>query len=632
MSMLNEDDPLSSSIFDVGNHTSSILNTTRPIDSSMYASQYEEDPWGSLGAADPLAEMERTFNSPNITRTAHTVTMSDDASDYLTAANTLNGVRLPDSYSSLFSSSQRSGRVSLASLHKTLNKGRLSAIDVEKIMQLVVPNSASDVTRPEFYGALALMACAQQNIPISLPYLYKHRDSINLEPTFYDTEKPTVLTDHAKLSRRQAPDPHPAVTSPVSPLHDTKPNGIDANTGMTKKHTAPVTEQHDKKRLDTRNWFKQLEEIKVTIAPEREGFIFKHVNYIVESQKRSSIVLRRFSDFWWLQEVLLRRYPLRSLANLPPKKLGGRDAAFLEKRRKGLSRFINAIVRHPVLRKDEVVAKFLSEPSELAAWRKQNPPSLDDEFRRGHHNIEELARLTPENLDDLIEKARKRASAAIDHYINLCLIMERMIRRMHGQATDFVRFSISLNSLAEAEHRYHASECGNCQQIVKGYEKVAKHMQRESNILDNQVNIAADGVLENLKRFRDLLVSFRDMDERRSSLSGDQIESLSKRITKHRTRINQIKGVPGMEAEVNKLEEAVQMDEREMKEQRERRVFQRFCTWSEIIYVHKQQAFISSIYRDYVKDMMNFSLKSNENWRELETPVLEMPVDLDMFD
>jgi hypothetical protein len=63
--------------------------------------------------------------------------------------------------------------------------------------------------------------------------------------------------------------------------------------------------------------------------------------------------------------------------------------------------------------------------------------------------------------------------------------------------------------LAEAELRYHAGECRNCQQVVRGYETVAKHMQNESSLLEDQVGTATDGVLENLKKFRDLLVSFR---------------------------------------------------------------------------------------------------------------------------
>src|SRR5207302_10270412 len=116
----------------------------------------------------------------------------------------------------------------------------------------------------------------------------------------------------------------------------------------------------------------------INFAPEREGFLFKHVNYIVESQKRDTTVVRRYSDFWWLMECLVKRYPFRILPALPAKKIGGKlyypkfyyhllivlfedlflvvngfyftvDETFLEKRKKGLTRFLNFIARHPVL-------------------------------------------------------------------------------------------------------------------------------------------------------------------------------------------------------------------------------------------------------------------------------------------
>ncbi|OAD05325.1 hypothetical protein MUCCIDRAFT_141122 [Mucor lusitanicus CBS 277.49] len=408
---------------------------------------------------------------------------------------------------------------------------------------------------------------------------------------------------------------------------------------------------NNSKTLDTHHWFQHLEEITVTVAPEREGFIFKHVNYIVTNEKRSSIVLRRYSDFWWLLEVLLRRYPFRALPNLPPKKLGGSkykreiqheqqthsivssgDATFLEKRRKGLSRFINAIIRHPVLRQDDIVARFLTEPSELSAWRKQNPPNLDEEFKRKTHAIQDLDDMTPMNLDEQLQKARKRVSAGINHYVNLCFIMERMIRRMHGQATDFSRYSIALNSLAEAELRYHAGECRNCQHVVKGYETVAKHMQTESSILEDQVGSATDGVLENLKRFRDLLVSFRDLDERRAKLSVNQTEMISKRVAANRNKVHQNKGVPGLEAEVEKLEESIRADELELTLQQDREIFIRFCMWSELIYLHKQQAFVSSLYQSYVKDSIEFSKLRATNWQDLEAPAFEMPTNVELFE
>ncbi|KAI9310557.1 hypothetical protein BX666DRAFT_1869510, partial [Dichotomocladium elegans] len=476
------------------------------------------------------------------------------------------------------------------------------------------------LSRTEVNVALALLACAQNRLGLPEPML----DNMFPSPPLSSRS-----TDPLKLQHQEPSSP--LAGSESSRINSTYP-GMDKSEHSTPRVRSPEL-KHRKvtKTLDTHKWFQHVEEIKITIAPEREGFIFKHVNYIVESQKRSSIVLRRFSDFWWLMEVLARRYPFRALPNLPPKKVGGRDSVFLEKRRKGLSRFINAVVRHPVLRSDEIVIKFLTEPSELAAWRKQNPPSLDEEYRRKEHDIEELKSMIPNNLDEQLKKSRQRVGSAIEHYVNLCFIMERMIRRMHGQATDYVRYGIALNALAETEHQYHASDCNQCQQIIQGYENVAKHMQRESSILESQVNNAADGVLENLKDVRDLLVAYRELDERKSKMSVSQIDSLQKRIQLNRAKVNQHKGVPGFEAEVAKLEESIRTDERELNDQKCRQIFIQFCMWSELIYMHKQQAFVSSLYRSYVKDMSQYTHQQADNWKELESLVVQMPVEPPLF-
>ncbi|KAL0083634.1 hypothetical protein J3Q64DRAFT_1679555 [Phycomyces blakesleeanus] len=607
-SLREHDDPLSSTFFDTTSSYLGSMNESQTVSSSLYAPQYDydNDPWGSFGQSNHVANLSRAFTAPAIQPMEH----------HLDPSTLLNGIKLPDVYNKLFSSCQRSGRVSLVSLGKLINAGHLSAIETEKILQ-IVSSGQSFVSRQEFNLALVLVGCAQHDMDLSLENVNRHREGLPVAVLDLGLDEPKVPplglasnTPNLLHSAEQAPLPVQTSQPPAAnPNPNPNPNPIN-----------------------TTNWFQQLEEVKVTIAPEREGFIFKHVNYIVESQKRSSIVLRRFSDFWWLMEVLVRRYPFRALPSLPPKKMGGRDGAFLERRRKGLSRFMNAIVRHPVLRADEVVARFLTEPAELAAWRKQNPPKLDEEYRRKGDSVQTDLTVIPEQLDEHIQKAKRRVGASIEHYINLCHLMERMVRRMHGQATDYVRYSIALNSLAESEHRYHASECINCQRVVKGYELVAKHMQCESSLLDNQVNVTADGVLENLKRFRDLLVSFRELDERKERLAGNQIEVLSKRIAGDRTKVNQHKGVPGLEAEVERLEESIRNNELQVHDQECRRQFIRHCIYGELIYLHKQQAFVSSLYRDYVRDMAQFSRQRAENWQSLENPILEMPTDVNLFD
>ncbi|CAO0797638.1 unnamed protein product [Mucor circinelloides] len=639
--MLYEDeDPLGNSIFDTTSN--SILGNT--MTTSMFSSGYEEDPWGShmntsiipsssAAIITPATnDMGRSFTTPNL---YHRDTTSDAADSRgmsnaipYNSSTVLSGIRLPEMYDQLFSQHQRSGRVSLSTLNSILSKGKISAQQIEMIMQIVAPNGASYVTQSEFNTAIALLACAQNKIDVSLQSLYRNRNYLP-EPSMHNAQvvkSPLKVTDDNPI----APEPTNKSNYQSKTAY---PGMLKSNKELQQKQQQIEQEQtNNNKTLDTHHWFQHLEEITVTVAPEREGFIFKHVNYIVTNEKRSSIVLRRYSDFWWLLEVLQRRYPFRALPNLPPKKLGGRDATFLEKRRKGLSRFINAIIRHPVLRQDDIVARFLTEPSELSAWRKQNPPNLDEEFKRKTHAIRDMDDMTPMNLDEQLQKARKRVSAGINHYVNLCFIMERMIRRMHGQATDFSRYSIALNSLAEAELRYHAGECRNCQHVVKGYETVAKHMQTESSILEDQVGSATDGVLENLKRFRDLLVSFRDLDERRAKLSVNQTEMISKRVAANRNKVHQNKGVPGLEAEVEKLEESIRADEMELTLQQDRDIFIKFCMWSELIYLHKQQAFVSLLYQSFVKDSIEFSKLRATNWQDLEEPAFEMPTNVELFE
>jgi sorting nexin-8 len=112
------------------------------------------------------------------------------------------------------------------------------------------------------------------------------------------------------------------------------------------------------------------ENILVTLMPEKEGmFMFQHHNYEVSSQRRSSKVIRRYSDFVWLLDCLHKRYPFRVLPLLPPKRVAvngnhlSNDNSFIEKRRRGLARFLNAVVRHPVLSQEQLVVMFLTVPT-----------------------------------------------------------------------------------------------------------------------------------------------------------------------------------------------------------------------------------------------------------------------------
>lgn len=112
------------------------------------------------------------------------------------------------------------------------------------------------------------------------------------------------------------------------------------------------------------------ENILVTLMPGKEGlFMFQHHNYEITSIRRSSKVVRRYSDFVWLLDCLQKRYPFRVLPLLPPKRVAvngnhlSNDGGFIEKRRRGLARFLNALARHPVLGQEQLVIMFLTVPT-----------------------------------------------------------------------------------------------------------------------------------------------------------------------------------------------------------------------------------------------------------------------------
>jgi hypothetical protein len=77
-----------------------------------------------------------------------------------------------------------------------------------------------------------------------------------------------------------------------------------------------------KASTESYQWFLDLDQITVSVA-EKEGFLFTHINYWVHSSQRQTSVRRRYSDFYWFWETLLKRYPFRMIPNLPPKKISG---------------------------------------------------------------------------------------------------------------------------------------------------------------------------------------------------------------------------------------------------------------------------------------------------------------------
>jgi len=178
-------------------------------------------------------------------------------------------------------------------------------------------------------------------------------------------------------------------------------------------------------------WWKKQEVIKVVILGQQGFILNRYTVYEVTSDRRGASVVRRYSEFVLLWDVLVRRYPFRLFPALPPKRVGA-DEQFIEQRRRGLARALNFVVNHPIIKDDAVLAAFLAEAS-FETWRKQSAISLEEESASKRiDRVEEMS--IPRDLEEKLAAVRGKIVALIEHWQRICILAERIIKRQEAAA------------------------------------------------------------------------------------------------------------------------------------------------------------------------------------------------------
>ncbi|POS84348.1 hypothetical protein EPUL_003740, partial [Erysiphe pulchra] len=284
----------------------------------------------------------------------------------------------------------------------------------------------------------------------------------------------------------------------------------------------------------------------VTLLPEKEGiFLFQHHCYHVINVQKGHKVVRRFSDFVWLLDCLQKRFPFRQLPLLPPKRVGlngnhlATDKTFIEKRRRGLSRFTNALTRHPVLSQEKLVIDFLSLITEFSVWRKQASTSIQDEFS-GRILPPDLEDSLPLNLNDMFERSRAGIRRSAGIHTTLCVLMDRLIKRNEGFAAEQLRISRSLELLSDASEDTYSIVANDVPLLKRIFSNSIKHLNDSQALLVDEAKAWDLGVLEELKKQRDSLVSMRELFDRRDLYDTDNISFLERRIQKNEKKLADI--------------------------------------------------------------------------------------------
>jgi len=202
---------------------------------------------------------------------------------------------------------------------------------------------------------------------------------------------------------------------------------------------------------------------------------------------------------------------------------------------------------------------FLTVPTELAVWRKQATISVQEEFV-GRDLPPTLEDSLPADLQDLFDTARAGVRRSAEMYINLCTLMERLAKRNEGLAADQSRFALSLQSLTEASSQTYAADTSDVPLLNSGMSATAKHLSNSQALLEDESRGWDEGVLEDLKKIRDQMVSVRDMFDRRDRLDKDNIPQLERRIQSNESKLVGIRNKPEEQrkaGEAERVEESI---------------------------------------------------------------------------
>lgn len=370
--------------------------------------------------------------------------------------------------------------------------------------------------------------------------------------------------------------------------------------------------------------------VAVRLRSELEGFIIKHNVYVVTSSLRKSSVTRRYSDWLWLAECLVKRYPFRCLPVLPPKRIAmpiaGRhlsaDDLFIERRRRGLERYLRMLTCHPMLRSDKLVEVFFTEPRSIAEWKSSAPALFLDE--EGLVKIvDEAERMSiPEDLELKLTQQRKAIPELLERWTAMVALFERIVKRNDAAAADTSRLNFSLLSVIETSAKRWRPGSDNSQRTEEVMTTTAGILQEHSDLTASRVSAVSLSTLEGLKAQRDLIVSFRDLVARIDRQMVDPIDMLKKRIEATQRKLTTLATAPGpaasTEQEQATLSAQVKQDTLSIQKYLNRRIHAKKTIWEELIWFHHRFKAVEHDLHKFVRDETYFLANLTRTWETAE--------------
>ncbi|XP_053349285.1 sorting nexin-8a [Clarias gariepinus] len=365
--------------------------------------------------------------------------------------------------------------------------------------------------------------------------------------------------------------------------------------------------------------------IKVELIPEKKGLFLKHVEYQITSERFKISVYRRYSDFDVFHELLLQRYAYRMVPALPPKRaLKGvlksmSEREFIEGRRRGLSRFLNLVARHPFFSEDELVKIFLTfNGSDVQTKLRDAFKKMGDEFMT-YTDATQAKDYLPSDIQALFTTCRELIRNIHNSFQKLRDRAERMAERSKENSTDLLMFGKELSTLGCDPSP--VPVLNSSKSMWADLRLSLRGLSSEFSLLSDkaaqQGRREEDDVVEKLNFFLDLLQSYRDLCERHEKGILHEHQKALQKYSVMKRQMMSAAVQPKEQVSVEQLESRIVQQENAIQTMELRNYFSLFCAHQESQLIFAYLPITSHILGAFVNSQVQSHREMGQVWNNL---------------
>ena len=273
-------------------------------------------------------------------------------------------------------------------------------------------------------------------------------------------------------------------------------------------------------------------EITVTNPEKKEtGFLKKtHVTYLITTLPQNFKVRRRFSDIDWFRQSLLNIFPINLIPPAPKKTRFGDTLAdaFVLKRARGAQRFLNYLVKDPIIKDSQILLDFLYIGSESDFNNKkkvyENVKNLS-EVKDFKSNDEKVNLLISPQKENYLENIKDNANININLLKKLNNSFKLLYQEMNAVIARMDEISNYWNQIHKVSLKYYDmnATCESFKQMGNLFKTWSKILREQNNVVNVDIREHFKFIRKNFSSMKDLGNSVEPIKSNYQKLSKNLI-------------------------------------------------------------------------------------------------------------